>query len=175
MGGATRQANFLLPEELLAELRANVSSRQQSRFVAEALKKERPAFDGDVNDSKYVILHYFFSLPMWNFGIPYKLKRLIDVIVQPTYTFSYSPKEGYRGLVTAKPAVMVYARGGEYPAGTDGEGFDLQKRYMELILGFIGFRDRPPRRSTSCARTAICRKAICCTPRCIVSPRMRSQ
>lgn len=40
MGGTTRQANFLLPEELLAELRANVSSRQQSRFVAEALKKE---------------------------------------------------------------------------------------------------------------------------------------
>ncbi len=131
-------------------------------------KTELPAFDGDVIDSKYVILHgqqhtpeqkkawgavekvierfksadkYFFSLPMWNFGIPYKLKHLIDVIVQPTYTFSYSPKEGYRGLVTGKPAVIVYARGGEYPTGTDGEGFDLQKRYMELILGFIGFRD----------------------------------
>ena len=40
MGGATRQANFLLPEDLLEELRANVSSRQQSRFVAEALKRE---------------------------------------------------------------------------------------------------------------------------------------
>lgn len=40
MGSATRQANFLLPEELLEELKANVSTRQQSRFVAEALKKE---------------------------------------------------------------------------------------------------------------------------------------
>jgi hypothetical protein len=40
MGSATRQANFLLPEDLLAELRANVSSRKQSRFVAEALMKE---------------------------------------------------------------------------------------------------------------------------------------
>ena len=40
MRSATRQANFLLPEELLEELKANVSSRQQSRFVAEALKKE---------------------------------------------------------------------------------------------------------------------------------------
>lgn len=40
MGSATRQANFLLPEDLLEELRANVSSRQQSRFVAEALKRE---------------------------------------------------------------------------------------------------------------------------------------
>lgn len=60
---------------------------------------------------------------------------------QPTYTFSYSPKEGYRGLVTDKRAVLVYARGGEYPPGTDGEAFDLQKRYMETILGFIGFSD----------------------------------
>jgi ABC-type sulfate transport system substrate-binding protein len=40
MGRGTRQANFVLPEELLEELKANVSPRQQSRFVAEALKKE---------------------------------------------------------------------------------------------------------------------------------------
>lgn len=40
MGSATRQANFLLPEELLEEIKANVPPRQQSRFVAEALKKE---------------------------------------------------------------------------------------------------------------------------------------
>lgn len=40
MGSATRQANFLLPEDLLEELKANVSSRRRSRFVAEALKKE---------------------------------------------------------------------------------------------------------------------------------------
>ncbi|MFA5800759.1 MAG: hypothetical protein WC840_07490 [Candidatus Peribacteraceae bacterium] len=40
MSSTTRQANFLLPEDLLEELKANVSSRQRSRFVAEALKKE---------------------------------------------------------------------------------------------------------------------------------------
>lgn len=40
MGGTTRQANFLLPEELLEEMRKNVSPRQQSRFVAEAVRKE---------------------------------------------------------------------------------------------------------------------------------------
>jgi len=31
--------------------------------------------------------------------------------------------------------------GGEYPSGTDLEAFDLQKRYIELILGFMGFTD----------------------------------
>jgi FMN-dependent NADH-azoreductase len=127
-----------------------------------------PEFDGHVIDSKYVILHglehteeqkrawraveelisqfteadkYAFSLPMWNFGIPYKLKHYIDVIVQPGYTFSYSPEKGYEGLVTGKPIVSIYASGGAYGPGTGAESYDLQKAYLELILGFIGFSD----------------------------------
>ena len=127
-----------------------------------------PAFDGDIINAKYAILHglphsdsqkaawqavetviarfnsadkYAFSLPMWNFGVPYKLKHYFDVITQPTYTFSYSPDEGYKGLVTGKPAALIYARGGAYPPGTGAESYDFQKRYMELILGFIGFTE----------------------------------
>lgn len=127
-----------------------------------------PEFSGNVINSKYAIIHgdkhtaeqktawgavekviqdfkqadkYLFSLPMWNFGIPYKLKHYIDLLVQPSYTFSVSPTEGYQGLVTGKPVALVYARGGAYSAGTGAEGYDLQKAYMELILGFIGFSD----------------------------------
>lgn len=37
---STRQANFLLPEDLVEELRRDVSKREQSKFVAEALRKE---------------------------------------------------------------------------------------------------------------------------------------
>ncbi len=36
----SRQANFMLPEDLLNELRQLVGQRQQSRFVAQALRKE---------------------------------------------------------------------------------------------------------------------------------------
>jgi FMN-dependent NADH-azoreductase len=127
-----------------------------------------PEFNGEVIDAKYAILHgqphtpgqkaawkavegvierfkgadkYLFSLPMWNFGIPYKLKHYIDIVVQPTYTFSFSPTEGYKGLVTGKKVAVVYARGGAYPAGSGGEALDLQKRYLEQCLGFIGFTD----------------------------------
>ena len=84
---------------------------------------------------------YLFSLPMWNFGIPYKLKHYIDVLVQPGYTFSFSPEEGYKGLVTDKPIAVIYARGGAYGSGTGAESYDLQKAYLEHILGFIGFKD----------------------------------
>ena len=83
---------------------------------------------------------YLFSLPMWNFSIPYKLKHFIDVITQPGLTFSYSPETGYQGLVTGKPVTMVYARGGEYSSAEDS-AVDFQKTYMELVLGFIGFQD----------------------------------
>lgn len=81
---------------------------------------------------------YLFSLPMWNFGVPYKLKHYVDVLVQPGYTFSYSPTEGYKGLVTGKPAVLICARGGAYSPGTGGEYLDMQKSYMETALEFIG-------------------------------------
>lgn len=125
-----------------------------------------PEFDGNILNAKYRILHgqehtpaeakawkrvikvfqrfssadkYLFSLPMWNFGIPYKLKHFIDVITQPGLAFSFSPEKGYEGLVTGKPAVVVYARGGDYPNGV--KSMDYQKTYLEMILGFIGFRD----------------------------------
>ena len=37
---AVKQANFLLPEELLDELKRTVKKREQSKFVTEALRKE---------------------------------------------------------------------------------------------------------------------------------------
>ncbi len=131
-------------------------------------EKDLPPFDGFSLDAKYAILHgqeqseeqamawkgvetvigeftaadkYVFAVPMWNFSIPYRLKHYFDVIVQPGYTFSYSPEEGYQGLVTGKPVFAAYARGGQYPAGSEMAAWDLQSRYLELILGFIGLTD----------------------------------
>jgi len=40
MTTATRQANFLLPDDVLNELKTAVPKRQQSKVVAEALRKE---------------------------------------------------------------------------------------------------------------------------------------
>lgn len=81
-----------------------------------------------------------FSLPMWNFGIPYKLKHLIDIVSQPSLAFAIT-ESGYEGLVKGKPAMLICARGGEYPPGTEFAKMDFQKTYLEFILGFIGFED----------------------------------
>jgi FMN-dependent NADH-azoreductase len=129
---------------------------------------ELPPFDGPALQAKYSILGggnptpdeqkgwdaveaaierfkaadvYVFAIPMWNFSIPYKLKHYIDVIVQPGYTFSFSPEEGYRGLLTGKRAFVAFARGGGYPAGTEAAAFDFQAPYVRNFLGFIGIVD----------------------------------
>ena len=129
--------------------------------------KKLPEFDGYTIDAKYQVLHgqgfdadqqaawqsvvdvcdefksadkYLFSLPMWNFGIPYKLKHYIDVLAQPGQTFSFDPATGYSGLVTGKQVAVIYARGGAYGSEA-AKGMDLQKGYMDLLLGFIGFTD----------------------------------
>jgi FMN-dependent NADH-azoreductase len=126
-----------------------------------------PEFDGDIIEAKYRILHgqeaslaeqnawkavvdvfarfncadkYLFSVPMWNFGIPYKLKHFIDLIVQPGLAFSFDPETGYTGLVTGKSAVVIYSRGGSYLEGA-ASAFDFQKPYFETFLNFIGITE----------------------------------
>lgn len=125
-----------------------------------------PEINGEVLNAKYALLHglkptakeieswqevvrvvdqfkaadkYIFSVPMWNFGIPYKLKHYLDVIIQPGHTFSFSPEKGYKGLVTGKSATVIYARGGNYTG--EAAAMDMQKSYMELALKFIGITD----------------------------------
>jgi FMN-dependent NADH-azoreductase len=84
---------------------------------------------------------YLVSLPMWNFSIPYKLKHYIDLLVHRGLTFSFTPEEGYKGLVTGKPLAAVYARGGAYGPGSGAEIWDQQSNYLKHIFGFIGFTD----------------------------------
>lgn len=128
---------------------------------------ELPAFNGDMINAKYAVMHsaelssveqtawgkveqicrrfteadkYLFSVPMWNFGIPYILKHYIDVITQPGFSWSFDPDAGYNGLVTG-PVAAIYSSGGAYHEGSGAEAFDQQKPYFEGWLGFIGLSD----------------------------------
>lgn len=84
---------------------------------------------------------YVVSSGMWNFGIPYRLKQYVDVIVQPGLTFAYSPEKGYAGLVVGKPLMLILARGGKYGPGNPADTYDFQESYLRCIFGFMGFTD----------------------------------
>lgn len=131
-------------------------------------KADLPPFDGDTLNAKYAVMSgqnftpgqkqawdavtkiaddfksadkFVFSLPMWNFGIPYRLKHYIDLLAQPGLTFGYAPDKGYFGLVTGKKAVAIYASGGVYSPGSGAETYDLQSKYLKQVLGFVGITD----------------------------------
>ncbi|MDE0058036.1 MAG: NAD(P)H-dependent oxidoreductase [Defluviicoccus sp.] len=80
------------------------------------------------------------STPMWNFNVPYKLKHLIDIIVQPDLAFAVV-EGGYEGLVKGKPAMVIVARGAAYMPPSDFFEVDFQKRYLDFLFSFIGFED----------------------------------
>ncbi|RWK36192.1 NAD(P)H-dependent oxidoreductase [Mesorhizobium sp.] len=83
------------------------------------------------------------STPLWNFGIPYKLKHFIDLVSQKDILFSFDPEHGFAGLLRDKTAVVVHARGLDYAAQsiTPAQSFDFQKPYIEAWLRFIGIED----------------------------------
>jgi len=80
------------------------------------------------------------AVPLWNFGIPYRLKQLIDLISQKDILFSLDGS-GFRGLLKTRKAAVVYARGLDYlsaGSSTSAANYDFQRPYMEMWLRFIG-------------------------------------
>ena len=80
--------------------------------------------------------------PMWNFGLPYKLKHLIDLVAQRNYLFTYDGKQ-YGPLLKVEKAVVVYTRGSRFLEGTpiSPSRFDHQASYLDFWLQLVGVRD----------------------------------
>ncbi|MEW4526749.1 MAG: FMN-dependent NADH-azoreductase [Maioricimonas sp. JB045] len=160
-----RSKSIRLAQAFLDEYRA--AHPDDEIVTLDLWSRTLPEFDGDTIDAKYSVMHgqdptddqrrawqaivdicdefksadkYVFSVPMWNFSIPYRLKHYIDLLAQPGQTFSFSPETGYTGLVTGKPVAVLYARGGDYRSD-EMQPFNHQQSYMELMLGFLGFTD----------------------------------
>jgi FMN-dependent NADH-azoreductase len=81
------------------------------------------------------------STPMWNFGIPYKLKHYIDLIVQPGLTFSFDPSRGYSPLLKPRPTLVILASGGDFVTGMNRGRTDMATPYLREALRFIGLGD----------------------------------
>ncbi|MXN77136.1 FMN-dependent NADH-azoreductase [Burkholderia sp. 4701] len=129
-----------------------------------------PEFDGDVLAAKYAGLagtaltpaqasawaridalaarfhaadKLLFGIPLWNFGVPYKLKHLIDVISQKDVLFTFDGT-GFAGRLAGRKAAVVYARGLDYASPgsfTPAREYDLQRPYVEMWLKFVGVTD----------------------------------
>jgi FMN-dependent NADH-azoreductase len=84
---------------------------------------------------------YLFTVPMWNHGVPWVLKHLIDTISQPGMVFGFDPQTGYTGLLAGKRAVVVYT-GAVYYEGAPLEfGADFHRAYFNDWLRWAGIND----------------------------------
>jgi len=81
---------------------------------------------------------YVISLPMWNYGVPYRLKHYIDIVTLPGQNWTWSRAEGYRPLLKDKRAVLIYSSAGDFSDEAASAYADYQKPFMRQWLRFIG-------------------------------------
>lgn len=84
-----------------------------------------------INADKYV-----FVTPLWNLGIPPKMRAYIDTICIAGKTFRYT-ESGPIGLLKNKKALHIQARGGVFSKGP-AKDLEFGDRYMRAILTFLG-------------------------------------
>jgi FMN-dependent NADH-azoreductase len=72
---------------------------------------------------------------MWNFGLPYKLKQLIDLVAQRNYLFTYDGKQ-YGPPLHVEKTIVVYTRGSRFLQGTPipPSRFDHQATLFGLLV-----------------------------------------
>ena len=132
--------------------------------------EDLPAFDGDFSNAKMTFFgdgemdtakraawdkveaitqrflaadHYVLGVPMWNGGVPYRLKHYIDIITQPGLLFGFDPEKGYFGLLDSnqKKATLVVSSGVWQPGAPEKYGLDFHSSYLDWWLKFIGITD----------------------------------
>ncbi|MEO3416280.1 NAD(P)H-dependent oxidoreductase [Roseovarius sp. CAU 1744] len=155
----------------MAEAYLNAATQADPSMTVDTLelwKEDLPEFDGDKSAAKMTFFGvgemgstqqsawdqvvkitsrftradvYVMSVPMWNGGIPYKLKQYIDIITQPGLLFGFEPEAGYSGLLEGKRALVFYTSGVWAPGAPQKYGSDFHSEYLSWWLDFIGIKE----------------------------------
>ncbi len=84
---------------------------------------------------------YLIATPMWNFGIPYRLKHYIDILTQPGLTFRNDSNGNVEGLAQGRRAIIVAASAMPFGSLPEIDRMDFQLAYLRTWFGFIGVTD----------------------------------
>ena len=130
--------------EPLPEFEGNSAAAKMTFFgVGQLDGAKRTAWDRivEITERFKSADHYILNVPMWNGGIPYRLKLYIDILTQPGLLFGFDPQKGYFGLLSHKKATVVYSSGVFAPGVAPQYGLDFQSNYLDWWLRFIGVDD----------------------------------
>ena len=126
-----------------------------------------PEFDGPALDAKYAALEgrtrsdeqvavweqiktlaarfhaadlILYSVPMWNLGIPYRLKHLIDAVSQKDVLFTFDER-GLLGMLGGRKLVAIGARGVALAPADAPAAADFQNDYIAAWANMVGIDD----------------------------------
>ena len=127
--------------ESLPEFDGNSAAAKLTFFgVGELNGSKKTAWDRivEITERFKAADHYVIGAPMWNGGVPYRLKLYIDIITQPGLLFGFDPAKGYFGLLKGKSATVIYSSGVYAPGVPASYGVDFHSNYLDWWLRFIG-------------------------------------
>jgi len=134
----------------------------------ELWREALPELDGDTVEGRYRLIHgepvavdveqrwaelravadqalahdlWLISTPMWNFGLPYRLKHWIDCITHPGMTFINDAAGNVTGLAAGRSALLIGAGALDFANAAQQQALDFQMRYLDAWLRFIGITD----------------------------------
>ena len=84
---------------------------------------------------------WLFTVPMWNFGLPYRLKHYVDLVTHPGLTFRNDAQGNVEGLAAGRTAIIIAASAMPFGADPEIDALDFQLSYLHAWLGFIGVTD----------------------------------
>lgn len=161
-----RSRSAMVADRLLARLKERYPALSVERL--DVFDIDLPAFDQDALAGRYHLLagnavdpeqadawrglkkwtdqflsfdSYLIATPMWNFGIPYRLKQYIDILTQPGLTFRNDSDGNVEGLARGRRAIIVAASAMPFGSLPEIDGLDFQLAYLKAWLGFIGVTD----------------------------------
>lgn len=78
------------------------------------------------------------SCPMWNYSVPWAMKRYLDNLMQPGRTFGYNfETQQHIGLLRNRPIQFILTRS----STMTGDYVDFQLPYLRYVFDAIGIRD----------------------------------
>ena len=115
---------------------ATVFQRQQPNAEQAVLLARLMSVVKQVKSARRLVIAY----PMYNFGIPARLKDWLDNLVVAGETFRFGEDGAPQGLMGAHKVLLLQASGSVYSEGRPMAQMDFASSYLKTLLGgFLGF------------------------------------
>lgn len=116
---------------VIENLKKGVSPDQLTEGVRNKLQRYNEFTDQFIGADKYV-----FVTPLWNLGLPARVKAYVDTVCVAGKTFKYTEK-GPQGLLENKKCLHIHASGGFHAE----DPYNHADPYLEDVMNFIGISD----------------------------------